>query len=352
MAGERASNYLRALKYGWKIYPEDIVGAGGLPLEGGKVWFVDGDKTTGGSGTSWNDAFAETDFDGNVSDMGAISAGDVIMVAARTMAKTDTDPTSYTTNLVMDVPQVSLIGVSRGLTQGGLPQLKVGATTTSPIVSVQAPGVMLANLGFNGSGATGSAVKFFDDGGSTYASFGGSILGCHFKNARGSSATNGALGGAIVLSGAPWQIRIEGNRFYKCLADIVLLDTSNAVPQDVVIKDNVFSPVAANTDINIYGAGGSGFGVGLTIDQNIFGASPNISSGTNAKFIDLTGADGGVLTRNMFGAITAEAETDVTFGATGDNIVPTTVFMAGNWGENGPTAAAADGAAGEVYRTA
>jgi len=318
---------------GAKWYAGEDVVTPNIPVEGGKVWFVDGDKSTNGSGTSWEDAFSETQFDGNLTDITGVSAGDVFYVAARTMAKTDTDPTSYTMNLVIDVPQVSVIGVSRGLTQGGLPQLKVGATTTNPIVSIQAPGVMLANLGFNGAGATGSAVKFFDDGGTTYASFGGSIFGCHFKNARGSSATDGRLGGAIVLSGAPWQIRIEGNRFYKNLADVVLLDTSNSVPQDVVIKDNYFSPVAANTDVNIYGAGGSGFGVGLTIDGNIFGALPAIGSGSVVRFFDLTGADGGMLTRNMFGALVAEGETEVTFEASGTaGKLPTTVWAAGNYG--------------------
>ena len=128
-----AANYIPALKYGHKIYPQNIISPL-TPVETGKVWFVDGDKTgSGAGGASWADAFTETDFDGNLSGFpSTISAGDVIYVANRTMAKTDTDPISYTTNLTIDVPQVSLIGISRGRTQGDFlslrsvgPQLKL-----------------------------------------------------------------------------------------------------------------------------------------------------------------------------------------------------------------------------------
>src|SRR3989304_1105927 len=133
------ADHFPAFKYGAKLYPQNMI-LPDMPLEGGNVWFVDGDKSTGGGGKTWEDAFGESDFNGNISALG-IGAGDVVYVAGRTMVATDTDPISYPTNLVINVPQVSLIGVSRGRTQGGLPQLKVGATTTSPIIEIKAPGV-------------------------------------------------------------------------------------------------------------------------------------------------------------------------------------------------------------------
>ena len=347
----RADRYYPGFDGANKWYPDNFVSPT-VPVEGGQVWYVDGDKSTDGSGTTWEDAFSETQFDGSLSALTGVAAGDVFYVAARTIARSATDPVSYTANLVIDVPQVSIIGVSRGLTQGGLPQFKVGATTTSPIIYVQAPGVMIANIGVNGYGGTGGGIKFGVSAG-TYDSFGGSVLGCHLKNCVGTTATNAATGGAIMLSGAPWQIRIDANRFYKNVGDIVLLDTNNSVPQDVVIINNFFSDSPASTDCNIYGKGGSGFGTGLIIDSNVFGALPAIGSASNARYMDLTGADGGMLTRNMFGAITAEAETEVTFKADGTAAkLPTTVFMAGNWGQTGATAAAADGASGEVFLSA
>lgn len=330
----RADRYYPGFRSGQaKWYPDDIV-LPGFPLEGGNVWYVDGDKSSGGAGQSWEDAFAESDFDGNVSDLGSVAAGDVILVAARTMSQTSTDPVSYTTNLTVDVPQVSIIGVSRGLTQGGLPQLKVGATTTQAIIRVRAPGVLIANIGINGSGATGGGIRFDDDGGTTYASLGGTVTGCHFKNCKGTTATDSRTGGAIMLSGAPWQIRIDGNRFYKNVGDVVLMDTSNAVPQDVVITNNYFSDSASSTDSNIAGAGGSGFGTGLVIDNNTFGALPALSSGSVLRYMDLTGADGGMVTRNMFGCVTDAAGTELTFKADGTAAkIPTTVFVAGNYGQ-------------------
>jgi len=328
-----AVNYIRGLR-GNQIYPQNLV-LPYMPVEGGKVWFVDGDQSTGShGGRSWSDAFDETEFDGALSSLGDVRAGDVIYVAARTMAQTDTDPISYTTNLTVDVPQVSIIGVSRGLTQGGLPQLKVGATTTQAVIRVRAPGVMIANIGINGAGATGGGIRFDDDGGTTYASFGGSVLGCHFKNCVGTTATNAATGGAIMLSGAPWQIRIDGNVFYKNVGDVVLLDTSNAVPQDVVIQNNIFSPVAASTDCNIYGAGGSGFGY-VIIDSNVFGQLPAVGSGSIKRYMDLTGADGGMVTRNVFGALAADTGTTLTWLAAGTAAkIPTTVHVAGNYGQS------------------
>ena len=324
-----AANYIPALKYGAKIYPQNLIDVS-IPVEDGNIWFVDGDKTTGGGGKTWEDAFSESDFDGTLSSLSSsIQAGDVFYIANRTNAQTDTDPVSYTTNLTIDVPQVSLIGVSRGRTQGGLPQFKVGATTTQAIIRVRAPGVQIANLGFNGAGATGGGVRFDDDGGTTYSSFGGSILDCHFKNCKGTTATDALTGGAIMLSGAPWQMRFAGNRFYKNVGDICLLDTSTSVPQDVVIEYNSFGDSGASTDCNIQLSGGSGPGVGLLIRGNDFGTQPALSSGATALFMDLAGADGGVVAGNYFG-------TDGTLGATGNAaVVPTTVFLSGNYDEGG-----------------
>ena len=326
-----AANYIPALKYGHKIYPQNIID-GSTPVETGNVWFVDGDKTTGGGGRSWEDAFGESDFDGNISVLG-VGAGDVVYVAGRTMAATDTDPISYTTNLVINVPQVSIIGVSRGRTQGGLPQLKVGATTTSAIITVRAPGVLIANIGINGAGGTGGGILLDDDGGSTKSAFGTTITGCHFKNCVGTTSTNAATGGAIqwAATGGAWQVLISGNRFYKNVGDVVLKGTTGSVPQDVIIEHNVFSGPGSSVDCNLYLAGGSGMN-GVLIDSNIFQQLPALG-GTNDRFIDATGCVG-MMTRNMFGALVSEGSSEKTFEAAGTGAkIPTTVHMAGNYGQ-------------------
>ena len=139
---------------------------------------------------------------------------------------------------------------------------------------------------------------------------------------------------------------IGGNRFYKNVGDFVLLDTSTSVPQDVVIEDNIFSGPTASVDCNIY-TGGSGVN-GLIINNNVFQADPNIS-GTNNNFLMLTGSVG-ILSNNTFAASTAEGGTQITFGATADNKVPTTMFMAHNFGEFS-TGVGAGLVSGEIFRT-
>lgn len=331
----RADRYYPGFKgNNLRWYPDDLV-LPDVPVEGGKIWYVDGDQASGShSGTSWEDAWNDAEFDGALSSISSsISAGDVIYVAGRTMTQKSTDPASYTTNLTIDVPQISIIGISRGRTQGGLPQMKVGATTTQAIFRVRAPGVLIQNLGFNGAGATGGGIRFDDDGGTTYASLGGSVLGCHFKNCKGTTATDSRTGGAIQMSGAPWQMNFSGNHFYRNVGGIVLLDTSNAVPQDVVIQGNTFlcSETSA-TDCDIYMAGGSGCS-SLIIDSNVFTDLPALGSGSVVRFMDLTGCSG-IVSRNMFGALVAEGATEVTFEAAGTAAkIPTTVFMAGNFGQ-------------------
>lgn len=224
-------------------------------------------------------------------------------------------------------------------TQGGLPQVKVGSVTSQAILTLRAPGCTVAGIGINGAGATGGGI-LIDSDGTTKDAFGTSILGCHFKNCRGSSATNGALGGAIMWSanGATWQARIAGNKFYKNLSDVTLIGTSHSVPQDVVIEDNVFSGPAGDVDVHLFLKGGGSGMNGVYIRNNVFPCFPAKGSGTNVKNLDLTGCVG-ILSGNTFGC------TAKTFGAAGNNLVPTTVLLADNYQE--PAA----GASGEIGRT-
>lgn len=325
--------YNRALSFGALIYPESLADGGGLPVEGGRVRFVDGDLSASGNGRTWASAFNT-----NAGAIAAASSGDAIRIAARTITAAATDPISYEENLTIPntVQNLSLIGVSRGLTQGGLPQLKDGATTTQEIIRVRSAGCLIANLGFNGAGNTAGGV-LMDESTSGWAAFGTTIENCHFKNCKGTTSTSAKTGGAIMWSavGGAWQVRIAGNRFYKCTADVVLKGTSNSRPQDVVIEDNVFSGPAASVDANLYlGPGGVGIN-GLTIRNNDFPTVtvPALGSGTVLRYIDATGCTG-LLARNTFATIVDSLGSEKTFGATGTGaLIPTTMRMADNWGE-------------------
>lgn len=296
----------------------------GLPVVAtlGSIWWVDGTNgSNSNSGKTPSSAFASI-----TTALTKVDQHDIVYVMAKEMAQTDTDPGSYAETFTVSVPQVSIIGVGHR-EQGGLPQVKIGSGTTA-MCTIAAPGVLIANLGFNGASSTGGGIKFVDDGGSTYASFGGRVENCHFKNCK-LHATNGSLGGGITISGAPWQCSFIGNQFYNNVGGIVLIDTSNSVPQDLHIEGNFFGGAAASVDVDIDLSGGSGAGTGLVIKDNVFTVQPAISSGTLNLYMDLTGCDSGILAGNYFG-------TDGTLGAAGNAaLVPTTVFLSGNYDEGG-----------------
>ena len=315
-----------------------------IPNVNGKVLFVDGTYgTDGNKGTDPKLALSTI-----ARAIALANPGDTIFVFPKEMAATDTDPGSYAEAITIDVPQVSLFGVARGRTQGGLPQIKKGSGTAA-LITVTAPGVWIAGLGINGSGSTGGGIKFSDDGGSTSASFGGAVSNCHFKNCVGSTATDSRTGGAIQLSGAPWQMNFSKNIFYKNVGGIVLLDTSNSAPQDIVIEENVFAGTAATVDCDIYLAGGSGADAAI-VRKNVFACDtiPALGSGSVVRYLDMTGCTG-MLVDNVFATTVDAAGTEYTFGAAGTAaLIPTTVRMARNWGE---LSSATAGATGEIYRT-
>ena len=331
----KASNYIPALRFGHKIYPEDLA----TPMTFGDYWYVDGDNGTDSdnSGASISKPLKTIQ-----AAIDAASQDDVIFVKALDWEAVETDPNSYAENLniPLALSGLQIIGVGTGRVQGGLPQIKVGATTTSPLLTMNAPGCSIRNMGINGYGGTGGGVLMNDDAGATMTTFGTTFENCHFKNCVPSTATNAATGGAIMWSanGGAWQTRIVGNRFYKNVGDIVLIGTSNSVPQDVIIEDNVFSGPAANTDCNLYLKGGSGMN-GVIVRNNEFTAFPALG-GTNDRFIDMT-ACVGMLVGNSFAT-----STTLTFGATGTGaIIPTTVFMPKNYRET------TTGVSSEVFRT-
>jgi len=291
----------------------------------GATWYVDGTNgATTNDGKSWGKAFSTIQL-----AVTAAGPGDTIYVTAKDLTDFTGDPTSYAETIIIPAAtsSLSIIGVSRGNTQGGLPQIKIGAGTTA-MLTVRAPGCLIANLGFNGASSTGGGILLDDDYAAKCA-FGTMIVGCHFKNCK-VTTTVAASGGAIYTTSAGncWQCSFVGNHFYKNEIDICLVGTSNTVPQDWVIKDNLFSGPAANVNCNLYLAGGSGVN-GVIIDNNIFPCDPALSSGDENVNCELTGCVG-VYSNNMHGF------TGLTLGdgtVTG-GVIPTTVFMVANYQED------------------
>ncbi len=325
LAGQPAAPPYAHGPYTWDQQVTFTGGVAGVNSPG-SVFYVDGTNgTTGGPGTGWSNAFSTIQ-----AAVTAAGGFGTVFVAAKAMAAGATDPASYEENVIIPATHegLAIIGVSRGRTQGGLPQMKDGTGTTTAILIIRAPGCLIMNMGFNGSGNTGGGI-LLDDDASTKSAFGTTIAGCHFKNCKG-HATNGKLGGAIMWSaaGGAWQVLISGNKFYKCVADIVLLGTGSSRPQDVVIENNLFSGPIGSVDVNIYLAAGSGMD-GVYINNNIFPCDPNIGSGTTTVTADLTGCVG-TYSNNYHG------HTGLTLGdgsVTGA-VIPATVFMINNFQED------------------
>lgn len=280
------------------------------------------------------------------------SAFSTIYVYAKDMTAGATDPASYEENLIIPATEegLAIIGVSRGRTQGGLPQFKDGSGTTTSILIIRSPGCYIANIGFNGAGNTGGGI-LLDDDSSTKTAFGTTIFNCHFKNSK--SSGNASTGGAIAWSanGGAWQVLIDSCHFYNCRAGIVLIGTGQSRPQDVVIKNCSFLASANTTvDCDIYLAGGSGVD-GLLIDGCQFAVvdvPAYASSPAAARYLDLTGCTEGMVSNCAFACI-SQGTSAKTWGSSGDAaLIPTTVRISRCHGE---PASDATGDSGDVYRT-
>jgi len=330
VGGNPASPPYRNGPYTWDQQVTFAQGSG-APIGEGDTWYVDGTNGISGSnGKSWGTAV-----DTIQAAVTLAGPGDTIFVTAKALTDFTGDPTSYAEGIIIPAAtsNLSIIGVSRGRTQGGLPQCKVGTTTTQAILTIRAPGCLIANMGFNGSGGTGGGI-LLDDDYSTKSAFGTTISGCHFKNCQGPDVDDAKEGGAIQwnTTGNAWQVLISGNRFYRNVCDVVLLGTSSTVPQDVVIENNIFSGPATVVDCNLYLAGGSGMN-GVIIKDNIFQQLPSYGSNVNL-FIDATGCTG-ICTGNIFGCEGNVTGTALTFKAAGTGAnIPTTMHFCKNYGQS------------------
>lgn len=299
-------------------------------FSGTNTWFVDGDYgSDANSGTSPDEAMKTI----QAAVTKAAADGGIVYIKTMDMAAGATDPSNYAEAVTIPAgsSKMALIGIGNGRVQCGLPQIKPGGAAHTWAITVNAPGCLIANLGINGNSAAGAPINggvLLNSNGATgtISATGTTITNCHFKNCAGTTVTDCRTGGAIdwTANGDCWQVLIKGNRFYKNVCDICLKGTSNSVPQDVVIQDNIFSGPTASVDTNVYIAGGSGM-TGVIVDNNTFGALGTLGSAVVKRLISATGCTG-IFSRNMCETV------GKTYGAAGDaGLVPTTMMLAGNY---------------------
>lgn len=314
---------------------DDLYASYGVAV--GNPWavkrFVDG---TNGSDT--NDGLTPaTSFATIQAGINASAQGDQVYIRCKEgdSASGDTDPDSYAETLTITGKDgLQLIGVGRGLAQGGQPQVRIGAGSTA-MVTVNSFGVGIHNLTFNGAGSTGGGIKLVANG-STADAGGAVISGCHFKNCKGSGAA--ATGGAIYWTtyGGCWYVSIYNNEFVDNRAGICMLGTGGSIPQHVKIVGNRFgTDPNTDCDADIYVAAD---GIkNLFIDNNVF-ATVDVpayaSTPTAARYVSLGAGTTGIISRSFLACVGDPQGTEKTVGASGTAmIVPTTVRVSAIWGE-------------------
>jgi len=322
----RARDYIPALRFGARIYPDDLA----TPLTFGRYWYVDGDNGVDNDNSGQSIEKAKLTIQAAVT---ATDAGDVIFVKTLAMSTGALDPVSYDETIIIppDKDRLSLIGVGTGRTQGGLPQIKIGAGSTA-MLTVRAPGCYISNLGFNGASSTGGGI-LLDDDGSTKTAFGTTIEGCHIKNCAG--ATSADTGGGIMwaATGGAWQSRIQNCSFFRCMGGVVLMGTTGSRPADVVIEDSIFyTNDTALVDCDVYLMGGSGVD-GLLINRCVFASRTVPAYAGTSRYLKLTGCSDGLISNSVVNCLGNVTATELTWGTAGTGgFIPTGVGIANCYG--------------------
>jgi len=294
----------------------------------GKTWFVDGSISASGAGKNWATSFKTIQ-----EAVDAAASHDWIKIAPRDIPITSTDPVSYAETIIIPntKPFLTLEGVSRGRTQGGLPQIKIGAGSTA-VLTIRAPGCLIKNLGFNGGSSTGGGI-LLDDNGTTKVAFGTTIQDCHFKNCAG--ATSADTGGAIQIGsdGGAWQLRVERCSFFRCMGGVINKGTGQARPVDIVIEDCLFyTNDTALVDCDIYLMGGDGVD-GLVIRNCTFATRTVPAYAGTSRYIKLTGCTDGLISGCTFNCLANVTATELTWGTAGTAaFIPSAVGIAGCYG--------------------
>jgi len=316
------------------LFATPLIGAGLLEMfESDNIFFVDGDH-----GSDGNDGKSpETPKDTIQGAVNAASAGAVIYIRAKKPTALAADPNSYAETVIIpnSKPNISLIGVGRGRTQGGLPQIKIGAGSTA-MIDVRSPGCLIANLGINGASSTGGGILLTDDGtdpATNYSAWGTNIVNCHFKNCAGTAGAD--TGGAIQwgANGGAWQTRIEGCSFFRCMAGVMNKGTGGSRPADVVIEDCIFyTNDTAMVDCDIYLMGGSGVD-GLLIRNCTFASRTIPAYAGTSRYLKLTGCSDGLITGCTFNCLGSVTGTELTWGVAGTGgFIPAGIGISGCFG--------------------
>ncbi len=230
---------------------------------------------------------------------------------------------------------VQFIGAGPGGTHYQTVEIKTSAAG-SHVFDVYAPGVQFRNMRLTGTSQTAvtglgnpdlSVIRAMGDGSTNKANGGLGVFDCTFSNAK--------AGGAIRIDN-PWNCVVDNCIFHNCYVG-VWSSSSVSSTNGMWIKDCMFEGQPANIDTHIYATGGSSNCYGLLIDRNTFNtALPAHASGALKRFIyvgDTWSTGGGGLISNNCFAFDTDNNTGLCGAAGTQILVPTTIWMAGNFAE-------------------
>lgn len=202
----KLSDYVPALRYGNKVYPQDIAGLVGLPAIG-NVFYVDptAGSDTANSGTSQNDAFATV----ATAYAACVSGNHDVVIIAPTGG---TGRTSETTAITWGKRFTHLIGSAAPTVQDARAGISFG---TGGSLTITENGCLFKNLTFNGSADINVPVTISGD----YNSF----IGVDFKGSLNSDTGDDTAMRCLVLSGG------QENYFGSCTfgSDTIMRSAAN-----------------------------------------------------------------------------------------------------------------------------
>lgn len=204
---QRLSNHIPALKYGAKIYPEDIAGLLGLPYVG-NIYYVDGNS---GSDSANNGSTPDNAFKTVYAAEDATNEGkhDVVVI----VPSGGSGRTAETNAITWDKRFTHLVGSAAPTAQDVRAGMSFG---TGGSISFDDNGCLVKGITFNGTTDINVPV--------TITGHYNSFLGCDFKGSLNGTTGDDAAARALYINGG------QENFFGGCMfgADTFARSTTNA----------------------------------------------------------------------------------------------------------------------------
>jgi hypothetical protein len=302
------------------VAPNLLQHLGGVPVAsagnfagwwGRKIWFVDFDSGT--TGAYGNDMLKPQKNLKTILDHSDFGPGDGVFIKPRTPDTTGGDPNAITPaaaanwSIAYADHNVHLIGTGVG---GYMTRLQGHASVTaSPTLTVNAPFVVLENLGFRRGGSTSGIVKFVTNASTGY-SFGSIMNYCHLRLAD-------SAGGVIIESA--WYTKILNTEFSSCNRGLVI-GASNSVPVEIVVDWCKWISAVGDVTADIFASGAV---TRISISNFIMNhAVP--SGGSPNRYVSIGATSTGTIVNGSTGAV------DPTIA---DNMTLNGVLYSNIWGD-------------------